>query len=357
MNHFPKIFLTAAIAVAVCSCSEKNGANIPVIDLATNVGCSNVGSLNDLFEVTEIVNPELTDSTLLKYADVRGERDNILYVQEGNRLLTFDATTGKCVTSFDKSGQGPEDYVVLYFAFPSKTNGNWVSNDIRTGKIVSYTPDGRFVTSKDLGVSSGICPNGEGWATLKNALDGEKLVIYLLDNDFNITDSVATNQTSYYTQAELLTPFNGYASFKNNPGDTIFTLDSNNRFVPSVAISLGKYKHPIYSLDESEKMWEDRHKYIYHDFIGLDNLGIIAYQFDEKVCLQIYSLADNKLLYSFTTEKADFKGLPFMVNGEEKFLMPTSDSSGDALYFCTMPDDDDADSNPTILKLVAKKQS
>ena len=68
-----------------------------LIDLRSNINIPDMGDLDSVFVIEDMIEPELTDSTMLKYAEVRGCRDNDLYIQEGNRLMIFDAADGRCL--------------------------------------------------------------------------------------------------------------------------------------------------------------------------------------------------------------------------------------------------------------------
>ncbi|MCI9606799.1 MAG: 6-bladed beta-propeller [Muribaculaceae bacterium] len=356
-------YLLCASAIAstlwFSACSAGSGSSdIVTIDLASNVGTADNGSLNDLFEVDFFIRPELTDSTLLSDAPVHGRHGNRLYIQEDNeRLYTFDVTDGRALSSFSRVGNGPEDWNSLYFAYPAK-NGDWVAQDTRGRKVVRYTADGAFVGSYSLNTDN-ICPNGDGWAGPKDVWDGEKQVIYLFDDSFNLTDSIPTDLTRRFMVVNLMTPTEGRASMVAN--DTLYVVSDSRTFAPEMAFTLGEYALPYYSEDEFDKFIAEHHRYVRYQANIVDNLVVVDYNYDKKSTLQIYNRADGKLIYSYTVAPEEYKGytrggFPFEIDGKEYGITPMGIADDGVMFFIIQTEQfGEEEGNPAILGLRPKK--
>ena len=356
MKQCLKVLIGGALAAMACACSKPESPEIPTLNIAANINCENKGSLNDIFDFKGILEPELTDSTLLSYADVRGIYGDNIYIQEDNRLMVFNMADGKCVSSIDRTGQGPEDYVMLYFAYPSPGNGDWVAWDIRDHKIVRYKPDGEFAGAYPADIEC-ICPDGNNrWAAQKNVAEGENQVIYIYDDNFVLTDSIETPLKRYFMTVNRIFPFNEQPSLP--AGDTLYVVTLQNKFTPAVAFSLGSYLSPNYKENEFDKMIAERNKYIYYSFVGAGKVAGIIYQFDNKRTLQFYSLADNSLLFSLSAPADEFfEGFTFDAGGMTYKVVPVEHQPSDDTFFFRLADDDtDAESNPKIMMLKLKAQ-
>lgn len=358
MRLYSKALIGGVIAVAACGCSQTESPAIPTLDIAANINCADKGTLNDIFDLKGIFKPELTDSTLLSYANIRGVYEDHIYVQEDNRLMVFNMADGKCVSSIDRTGQGPEDYVMLYFAYPSPENGDWVAWDIREKKIVRYKPNGQFVGAYPADIEC-ICPDGKNrWAGQKNVIEGENQMIYIYDDNFTLTDSIETPLQRYFMTVNRIYPFNGQPVLP--AADTLYMVTPQNKFVPAIAFSLGSYLSPNYKENEFDKMIAERNKYIAYDFIGEGELAGIVYQFNDRMTLQFYSLADNAMVFSDSTPKTEFfEGFPFSTDSKTYKVAPimAQQPADNTFFFQVVPElTDDEESNPTILMLKLKPQ-
>lgn len=293
---------------------------------------------------------------MLSYTNVRGVYGDNIYLQEDNRLMVFNLTDGRCVSSFNRTGQGPEDYNMLYFAYVSAENGDWLAFDLRGHKLMRYTSTGKFVASYPIN-SEGICPDGKSkWAGQKDVAEGENQVIYIFDDNFNLTDSITTDFTRYFMISNTLFPFNGQPTLA--VADTLYMVTPDNTMVPAIAFTLGKYLSPNYKEHEFDKMLAERSNYISYSTLGGRKLTGVIYRFDEKNTLQFYSLNDNSLVFSKSVPKNDFGGFPFTADGVTYNVAPTiGQPTDDILYFTAIPDNqEDEEDNATILMLRIKAQ-
>ncbi len=358
-HHWANFIATGIISLAVCSCSAGSYSDMPTLDIASNVDCEDRGNLNDIFDLYALVYPEFTDSTLLAYPDVKGIYGNTVYVQQDNRLMTFDISTGKSLSSFDHGGQGPEDYIMLSSAFPSKENGDWIGYDLHGKKLVHYTVDGKFLGSCHADLNS-FAPSGKNYAGQKYMEDGYDQIIYIYNDKFQLYDSIQTHkQRSAILNNLLLEDFNNLAAFRAT--DTLYIVSLDNRITPAVAFNLKQYAPPCYKMEESEKYFAERSKYLYYVFHGAEDIGYVFYRFDDKNTLQYYSLLDNSLLFSCSvpSEKLpEFQGFAFVIDGKEYYVTPLGENPVASGMFCFQIDSSqfgNEDDNPAILILKPKK--
>ncbi|MDE6265465.1 MAG: 6-bladed beta-propeller [Paramuribaculum sp.] len=353
-----KAVAAIGVSIAMFACSSEQLLNVPTLDIAANIDCADTGTLNDIFEMHALVHPELTDSTLLAYPEIRGVYGNTLYMQQDNSLMTFDISTGKSLSSFDRRGLGPEDYILLYSAFPSRESGDWVGYDLQGMKLVRYTAEGKFLDSCHARFSS-LSPSGNNFAGQKFMRDGEEQMFYIYSDKLQPVDSISTHkQRSIILNNMLLEEFNGLAAFRAT--DTLYAISPDNRIMPAVAFTLNQYATPYYKLEESKKYFAEQKNYIYYSFHGAGNIGCVFYQFNDNNILQYYSLTDNSLLFSacIPMEKLpDFLGFPFIIDGNKYFVKPLGENPVSDGMFCFIIDSEefgDSEENPAILLLKPK---
>lgn len=352
IRRYGKWLSAVTIVIAGAACDKVRQPEIPTLEVAVNIDSPDKGTLNDIFEFRGIIRPELTDSTILSYANVRGVRGDIIYIQENNRLMTFNMKTGRCVSSFDHTGPGAEEYNILSPAFPSEVNGDWVAYDVSGQKIVRYTQEGKFIGSYPAAIDC-LCPDQEKWVGQKNVAEGYNQVIYLYDDRFELTDTIQTHLPRYLLTPNTLETFNGRPVMKAQ--DTLFTVTADNSFVPVIAFNLANYSMPYFKEDEFEKMMLTRWHYLKFDFNGVGRLAGISYQFNEKVTLQFYSLNDNSLIYSASVFPAHFNGFPYIANGTKYNIVPMGQPTKEMVFASVSSDQlDDTKGNPAIILLKPK---
>lgn len=348
------ILIIAAIAV-ISSCAGSRNNDLVTINLAANVGCADKGSLNDFFDVTAVVQPEFTDSSMIQYPGVMGVFDDRIYVQDNNRLMTFSIADGRCLSSFDKTGNGPGEYLTLYYCYPAPDNGDWIAFDMRGHKIIRYTINGQHLATVPANIEN-FCPNGNGWAGPENVADGANQVVYLYNDKLELTDSITTLIPRHYLVSNLFEPYLGCASLVAD--DTLYCVSDDNRFLPSMAFNLGEYAPPIYTENELDRMFEEMKRYIRYNFHGVEGLACIAYKFDNKLTMQLYDSSNGSLLYSESCDVSSgysSAGFKLDVNGETVLVAPNGIATDDSLFFMSNPNEGDEDVNPTIYRLTAKK--
>ncbi len=352
MSHICKLLLLTATAILVACSTDEKERGIVTIDLAANVGTPDKGSLNDILELESLIHPELTDSSLLSYGPVHGIHGNRLYIQEDDdHLYTFDATNGKSMSAFSHKGSGPEDWNLLLFAYPAK-NGDWVTYDLRGQKILRYTADGDFVGKYTARICN-ICPDGDGWAAPKEVPDGANQVIYLYDDNFNLTDSIPTHVTRRYMVSNNMEPTEGRASMLIY--DTLYVVNDSHKFAPELAFTLGEYHCPYNTEADFDKLIAERHRFIWYEARVESDIVVVDYRLEKKNTMQIYDRNNGALLYSCTVNPevtTGVAGFPYEINGKQYGITPMGVTAGGSFFFIITPDQfGEEEGNPAILRL------
>ncbi|GEM_PF-2186942 len=336
----PILSIAIAAATVAASCSGPSSSVRPEvvgIDLRSNINIPDMGDLDSVFVIEDMIEPELTDSTMLKYAEVRGCRDNDLYIQEGNRLMIFDAADGRCLSSFDHSGEGPGEYLMLYKAWMSPSTGNWVGSDLSRGKILNYSPDGAPEGELKVKSLSGIAPEGDFWLALTES--SGHIAVKSYDSDLNFIDSISTSITPDQYRAQYLFPVNGHTGMIQR--DTIFLVDADARTVtPYIALNLG-------DITPSQEPKPGR---LHYDTMIADNKLIIGYYYDGRNAFQIYDVNNGSLLYSRTCDSETTPAMELNAGDKRVKAIPNA-TIADRIYFTMIADDDDDDDrNPTLIR-------
>ncbi len=279
----------------MASCSGSADSRLTTINIAANVDCADKGSLNDFFDIADVIQPEFTDSSMIQYPYVMGTFGDCIYIQDDNRMMTFSIADGRCLSSFNHTGNGPGEYIMPYLCYPSPDNGDWIAFDMRAKKILRYSPEGFFLVSYPANIGN-ICSNGNGWAAPKDVADGANQVVYLYDENLELTDSIATTIPRYYLRSNLFEPYLRHASLVAD--DTLYCVTDDRRFLPTLAFTLGKYAPPIYTEDQVDQMLKEMNKYVRYEVRGVEGLVNIAYNYNKKLTLQLYDTTDGSLVYS-----------------------------------------------------------
>lgn len=129
--------------VFLCSCRQSDLAatgDAIIIDSAESV-CEDKTPMSGIFEVSNVISLETSDSCLLGEVEKIIKRDGIIYVKSRNRPLTLFDEKGKFMHTVGKIGVGPEDYSMLV-DFDIKDGKVYVQT---TNKIQIYDQDGKWV--------------------------------------------------------------------------------------------------------------------------------------------------------------------------------------------------------------------
>lgn len=356
----------AMIASALWGCSggEKG---LPTIDLIGNLNHEDVGDLDELFEVVDVISPELTDSSMLKMPAIGGFSDGVIYLYDGDytstRLMAFDVKTGKCLASFDHTGQGPGEYRFYYDAVFQGNPGHWTGLDTFYRRVTTYTADGEMIDSWPEMTILGLWPDGDGWIAVDNDFSrgrDEPVQLIRFDANFAPTDTVETRLPfDPFAVPRLYSTPEGPQFFVQ---DTLYSLADINNPVPILAFHTGHMKAPM-DISGYEAAHQ-RDKYLVYFFKQMGDYVLVDYLNQGGSLCQIFDKRDGKLVYSRKAHydpvtKKLVEGDPafhLTVDGVKSRWYRISNSSED-LYVKQADEDVDEDtSNPKIARLRIKER-
>lgn len=357
MKH---LLLALAGAAMLCSCADKKADTLAVIDLSGNLGCPDTGNAAELFEVKQIVCPEVTDSTMLTFPEVCGMDGNDIYLlqmtMEGGRLLVMDMESGKCLSSFDHTGQGPGEYSYISSAQKQPASAGWSVFCINENKIFNYTPGGEFTGEQANSVISEIYSLADGWIATNRRSDGANKVFYRYKPDWTLMDSVVTSARFHITREGVssvtdVQPAGRVAYWLEN--DTLHEVPVAGEIHPVIAFELGDKKMPEFDSYETEL--RERDKYLRYSVFVTGSEALLFYRWGDALTMQLYDMADGSLLYSGSSPM-DNPGLPLEVEGHTLHCAPRGVTPDGDLIFMASGEEASAlsgvdDSNPAILRV------
>lgn len=351
---------TIAITAILGACSGGSSSDIVTLDIAGNLQCEDTGDISDLLHVEWTLLPELTDSTMLSSPKVVGYDGDIVYLNQRTRMLRYDGKTGRCLTSFDNSGEGPGHYQPdMLDAYKVPTGTEWMVYEYNSMKRYIFSADGVPESETNTGKKVTILPCGDGWLTLNDRFAANK-VFTRLSQDFQIVDSIVAPFPVHVmkegiSHSPLLSVAGKDVIFleKDAPADTLFAIGDKGGMKPLAAIELGNLKLPQF--DSYETYREERDKYLTYNVAVAGNLAVVTYGYDNKRTGQIYSLKDGKLLFSRTSDSKEAYGLPIEVEGHIVYGIPMPMNGEDAMYLLVRSEftslmTGDEESNPMIVK-------
>lgn len=348
------ISLTLCAALAACTNSEEK-RDLVVFDIAGNVGHGDFGSLDELFEVKDYIQPELTDSTLMSLVDFKGVVDSLWYFSEARPqqiLMTFDGS-GKCRSSFSRVGQGPEDFGVENFVAVNPNDGNWYVNDAYgKQKTKSYTSDGKFVGASKHKFQQ-LHPDSKGvWAS-QWIREEDTIKLYNFDDKLNVVDSIVTPMIDNRVRGTLM---GSRAAFESK--DTIYAFLADGSLGKIAYCELGSYKYPTLTHEQMVEMASDgrlrelNRKSIFPVIYSDGKIALISYRHDGKSVFQVYDMNTGELAYSKTT---DSYLVPFTFNGEEVGVQPVATWIDGSIIFRVPADElGEEDCNPMFIRVTSK---
>ncbi|MCI9606798.1 MAG: 6-bladed beta-propeller [Muribaculaceae bacterium] len=322
--------IASALWFSACSESKKD---IVVIPLERDLDAAATGNA----VATLACAPEFTDSTMLKSVNLVGVKDNRYYVNSKN-LMIFDKD-GRCITSFNKVGNGPGEYTNPKALWMNPSTGGWMVNtwpDV----VNTYTADGNFIGSDSILSTSGLTPLRDGWIATNNCLSGGEIAIYYLDRDFNLTDSVLTGRNHKVIEipgGRMATHPNISVCGDNayiEQSDTLYNISYPDKgLVPMAFIDLGSHKMPA---DMNPMDDYDRDAYITYFSTVCGNQLLLYYRGSDQLSVLVYDLTDGYLISCLRSDP-DFT-IPFVVDGKTVKLSPTNKSDGKNFWFTATED-------------------
>lgn len=365
--------LGLVLTLSACSStsSTRDDGRFVTIDVARYADAPDTGDIDDIFEFVWTVNPEVTDSTLMKYPRLVGESDDYVYVRDYNNMMVFDKVRGHCVSTFDKSGQGPGEYVTTWYGWKTPGKEGWTVLDNRNERVLEYDMWGHHLATVDVPGTGCIIPGKDIWFSVPNVFmtenDGKDIVIHTSSLQWQVTDSIPTGLKPFFLDGgRIHIPMEYYPGLDNDMycfdrNDTIYSVSSQG-IEPVVALNLGDMGLPRSESNKERSINQQSGKYL-EVFRAVTNGRhlMVTTGYRRKIRFQIYSLLDGSLIYSIATpENPTIAGFPVTIDGIETFAIMDNLISPDGFYLFVHPDamieaTGNEDANPAFARVKIKQ--
>ena len=158
-----------AMSVILFGCGSSD-SGLPVMDLEADMSVENTQNPETVANFRIVVHPEVTDSTLIQYLNLVDIIDGRFYIASNN-LMVF-GNDGKCVSSFNHVGPGPEEYGQWDGALVDPASGDWIMTPSNMQPILKrYTQYGAFVEADTILPVGEVFPHvGEMFPDVDEAL-------------------------------------------------------------------------------------------------------------------------------------------------------------------------------------------
>lgn len=160
-NTIKLIYVISAVLNVIMSACAGSGDNVGIIRVDLRDSHA-VGVADSIFEVAGVLHPVLTDSTMLEWGEVVGVAGDRFYVHDRNMLL-FDMADNSCIASFNRKGEGPEEYIAAWYVWKTAGSDGWTVTDLRRDRILCYDSKGDFLSATTNDSIGFIAPLGDGW--------------------------------------------------------------------------------------------------------------------------------------------------------------------------------------------------
>lgn len=142
--HSLRLTALTALTALLTACGGTGPTPIPTIDIASVVDTPSSSDTESLFDVKMVLDPAMTDSTLLDgFTDLSAIIDGNYYLAS-SRMMIFKPS-GQCISSFDRQGDGPGEYGRYASFTANPATRGWIAlsstNDYRAFR---YSASGQF---------------------------------------------------------------------------------------------------------------------------------------------------------------------------------------------------------------------
>jgi hypothetical protein len=206
--------------------------------------------LIDLIDEVEVMRLEETDNSLLAMVAGIQITNNRILIPHGNGDLIFFSKTGEYQSTFNRQGQGPEEYERLGSAW---ADANWIGIFDGTS-IFQYDFDGNSLGSSKLSNNvNGVYPTPDGYALdTSGKVTNDSLQYNVILVDENLKPQVMLNPFVDFPPFGFRMAVNVFSPYKNGLlyhatlSDTVFYLE-------------GQKMAPLFNIDFGENwVWNDK---------------------------------------------------------------------------------------------------
>lgn len=347
------------IGFAGCGGHGGAGQSVTVLDIGANLDVENTADASAVFEVSDVLCPAVTDSTMLRWPELGGYDGKNIYLHDEAVMMVFDMSSGKCLYSFNKKGNGPGEYIAPWTAWRTPGSDGWTIRDYRTHRIMSYKADGTFLGAFENDSISSLMPNGNEWITTNTVGVDKEIVFSLYDKTWQLKDSIKSGLTYYMVDdGQVYLPMDISVSDDRSfmrDRDTIYSV-VDSKLVPEVAISAPNMTKRV-STFEDEREQRKYRLYIYRAVVN-PSYVMVCFTNNGKEYVQIYSRSNGELVYSRRSDNKN-PGLPVTINGKETYGTPVSVSYDTGFFVFVSAErmgevTGNEDSNPAIVRISMK---
>ncbi|KYG85029.1 hypothetical protein AWW67_17465 [Roseivirga seohaensis] len=206
--------------------------------------------LVDFIDEVEVMRLEETDNALLAMvAGIEITNDRIL-IPHGNGDLIFFSKTGEYQSTFNRQGQGPEEYERLGSVWAA-ANGIGIFDGT---SIFQYDFDGKFLGSSKLSKNvNAVYPTPDGYALdVSGKVTNDSLQYNVILVDKALKPQVMLNPFEHFPPFGFRMAANAFSPYKNGLlyhaalSDTVFLLE-------------GQKMAPLFNIDFGENwVWNDK---------------------------------------------------------------------------------------------------
>jgi hypothetical protein len=139
-----KAFLILALILNACTSSEKTDRDLPVINIADNIGKGYLLNISEIAESIEYIPLETTDSSILGIVQEVYYSNGFFVIntlRNTSGIFRIFDKDGKYYNTLNRKGRGPEEYAVVYCLDVYKNN--IIVLDAK--KIAEYSFDGKCI--------------------------------------------------------------------------------------------------------------------------------------------------------------------------------------------------------------------
>lgn len=331
------------------------------------------------FSNLEIIRLETNDSSLLNFdnqavgprLEMRYDGKHYFVLDQNQKSLFRFQKNGTFLNKIGRSGDGPAEYAETKdFVIDPETNIVDILSS--NGKIVSYTYDGKYLSTQnyDLPINSFVKIDNNYWFSLSTFVVGEKRLCQVSEDGTILGEFLPkkNNWMSFGSEQNLYKSSNTISYKEMFSHETYKIVNGDLR--PGVSIDLGKYSIPAeaYSFDQMEginflnnKGWATIDKYMENeDFIYLFFLLWPNEDANDAYCWLINKKTQNSVLHYFSHDDPIYKmmGVAKVLtpNNELLFIVdPIMFEQCSDSFFCVDDKLNDSfafDSNPLVIKML-----
>lgn len=372
--------IVAAVLLILAGCVSDTGHDsgaIKEIQVEKYFDSPDIDNLSGKIKIEKIFQPQFTDSTMFDVPDLLAITDGKAYMHDGKWFAVFDYDSGKLISAFNRYGAGPEEYKYSHYVYYTPDNGEWTVLDMNIGvyNIMQYSAEGEFVKKTVNDSIQSLSPlKSGGWLAFNVAMSSKggyhkvrERKVYEYDSDWNLKDITVLKEGRWGEMASALMDEVYMLDGENyiTDMDTVYRFDEDtHKFLPRIAIVLGKYLCDWGSLETFEEIQAAQEKYVrVTNPIFNERYAFARYNTGADLRFDIYDLGTGELVYRKSIERENinsadvfYAGVPVEIDGKQVFGWPLEYVENGSFYLIVSSDEmarisDTDEVNPTVVKI------